>query len=298
MAGLIVPDELARWLPGETIFDSAARNWSGMRLIGRRYDALDVHVPAKEDFSIIVYKAGIAEMNRRCSSRWQTEPVSPGMVSMLTPTVDSDWRWNQKIDVIHFFLSPRVIAETAADVYECEIDTVALRDVLRAEDPVLVSIATQLEVEARQGGVGERAYVECIRLQASIHLLRRYANVKLQYPASSGQFTPTQKKCIVDFVNVTLDQLITLKDLSSLVGLSVFHFARKFRATFGASPHAWLLQQRVERAKLLLSASNLPLKYVSADSGFADQSHMTRVFHHVVGVTPGKYRNCMQRLRK
>jgi AraC-like DNA-binding protein len=69
----------------------------------------------------------------------------------------------------------------------------------------------------------------------------------------------------------------------------VRQFCRAFRASTGDSPHQYLLNQRVERAKALIGAGRA-LSEVALDSGFADQSQLTRTFVQRVGITPAAYR--------
>jgi len=65
---------------------------------------------------------------------------------------------------------------------------------------------------------------------------------------------------------------------------------RAFRRTTGLPPHRWLLRHRVEKAKALLRESALPLHDVALECGFADQSHLTRVFTRWAGQAPGTWR--------
>ena len=67
-------------------------------------------------------------------------------------------------------------------------------------------------------------------------------------------------------------------------------FARRFRQSTHTTPHEFVLQQRVERAKTLLDGTNTALPDIASVCGFADQSHMTREFRKRVSVTPGRYR--------
>lgn len=82
---------------------------------------------------------------------------------------------------------------------------------------------------------------------------------------------------------------LTLADLAKTAGLSRFQTLRLFKAEVGATPHAYLTQQRVKRAKALISGG-MPLAEASFAAGFADQAHMTRAFGRQLGVTPGAYR--------
>jgi AraC-like DNA-binding protein len=87
-----------------------------------------------------------------------------------------------------------------------------------------------------------------------------------------------------------LDGAVRLADLARECELSVSHFARSFKASFGVTSHQWLTARRIERAKELLVLTNLPLADVASHSGFGDQAAFTRTFHLVVGATPGQWR--------
>ncbi len=81
----------------------------------------------------------------------------------------------------------------------------------------------------------------------------------------------------------------TLAELAAMTSLSRYQVLRRFAQEFGMPPHAWLLRQRAERARGLITAG-IGLAQAAADSGFADQSHMHRVFTRQFGFTPGAWR--------
>jgi AraC-like DNA-binding protein len=81
----------------------------------------------------------------------------------------------------------------------------------------------------------------------------------------------------------------TLSELARLAELSKYQVLRRFRKTYGLSPYAWLLQHRAEQARRSIAGGHT-LASAAAAAGFADQSHMTRVFHRHFGFTPGAWR--------
>jgi AraC-like DNA-binding protein len=85
-------------------------------------------------------------------------------------------------------------------------------------------------------------------------------------------------------------QAPTLAELATLAGLGKFQLLRRFKKAYGTTPHDWLLQRRADRARGLIR-SGLGLSEAAASSGFADQSHMTRVFVRRYGFTPGAWRD-------
>lgn len=87
-----------------------------------------------------------------------------------------------------------------------------------------------------------------------------------------------------------LDAPLRLADLAAVVGMNQFRFARAFRHATGLSPHQYLVQLRVKRARELLTSSTIPVGQIALMVGFTDQSHLTNVFRRIVGTTPLRYR--------
>lgn len=84
----------------------------------------------------------------------------------------------------------------------------------------------------------------------------------------------------------------SLAELATIVGLSQYQFLRRFQSTYGLTPHAWLMQLRVERARSLIRAG-YTLSSAALNAGFVDQSHMNRAFVRRLGFTPGQYRSAV-----
>lgn len=78
--------------------------------------------------------------------------------------------------------------------------------------------------------------------------------------------------------------------LARLCGLSRSYFARAFKASTGLPPHRWLMHFRIERAKELLERGEESISTIALSCGFSDQSHLTRVFHAIVGASPAAWR--------
>jgi AraC-like DNA-binding protein len=96
---------------------------------------------------------------------------------------------------------------------------------------------------------------------------------------------------VVEFIEAHIDQAIRLEQLAAVAGVSPFHFHRQFKRTTGLTPHQYIVRMRIERAKTLLSHSELSLIEVAAQVGFTDQSHFTTIFRRFTSMTPRSYRN-------
>jgi AraC-like DNA-binding protein len=93
------------------------------------------------------------------------------------------------------------------------------------------------------------------------------------------------------YLHDRFNESVSLDELARVAGLSRFHLLRTFAARVGLPPHAYQVRIRIERACLMLHAGTPPSAAATA-LGFADQSHFTRHFRAVTGVTPGAYAHC------
>ncbi|MGQ9366938.1 AraC family transcriptional regulator [Azospirillum sp. ST 5-10] len=96
------------------------------------------------------------------------------------------------------------------------------------------------------------------------------------------------------FLDEPPDRTVTSADLEAVSGLGRFALARHFRAVLGTSPYRYLTLRRLDRARALIGGG-VPLAEAAADAGFADQSHMTRLFTRTYGVPPGRWRALLTR---
>src|SRR5271163_4159977 len=133
-------------------------------------------------------------------------------------------------------------------------------------------------------------FMDSFSLMICSHLIWRYAQTHEAFEQFKGGLAPWQRRRVVDLFHEHLDGELKLERLADECGLSVSHFARSFRRSFGTSAHRYLILKRVEIAKALLSETNYPLVDVAVQTGFSDQAALTRAFASVVGATPAKWR--------
>jgi AraC-like DNA-binding protein len=92
------------------------------------------------------------------------------------------------------------------------------------------------------------------------------------------------------FIDAHLGRRLAIAELASTVGYSESYFFRAFKASFGSSPHAYVLTRRLERARELMLGTDDPLSDIAIRCGLADQAHFTRRFRLAFDATPGEWR--------
>lgn len=290
MQETVAPDRLPEWVPGKVLLSSDGQNWRNVSLRTYRYLGQDVIVPALSDFMIVSYRDGITPMQRRFEGAWKKEILSPGATSLLTRAQRAHWTWDESLTVTHLYLAPNFLTGIASEAMDCHMTEVELADVLRTDDPVLTSMVDAIAAEAGQLAMGGALYVESLSRALGVHLLRRYASIKLPNARVGPRLSPAEVHRIGDFIDEHLSEPLTLGDMAAQIGLTTDLFTRRFRASFGQPPYRYVTARRVERAGQLLAQGRMAVKEIAALCGFADQAHLTRVYARETGMTPGAFR--------
>jgi AraC-like DNA-binding protein len=136
----------------------------------------------------------------------------------------------------------------------------------------------------------------CSPMDALLHSRPRFgmlAHLPLSVdpPTNRGGLAPARASRICEYIDSHLQENIALEELAEIAQLSVHHFARAFRQSLGIPPHNYIVQRRVEHAQQLLRNTDLPLSEIAIVAGFTDQSHLSRHFRTITGVSPSLARH-------
>ena len=156
-------------------------------------------------------------------------------------------------------------------------------------DPTILHIAQLLKTEVLNGGLAGDLFVESLRNVLLIHLLRYYSQAA-PIKSSETRLNLPQLHRIKTYIEDHLSESLSIADLAAIVPMSEFHFARSFKAATGESPHRYVTQQRIERAKVFLSVTQLAVAEIGDRVGFSNQRHFTAQFRKLTGATPKGYR--------
>ncbi len=156
-------------------------------------------------------------------------------------------------------------------------------------DPQLVSQIRRLHtVLETSHSVLERESALVVTLA---HMISRHAAGFFLPPSASEADQAVQRAR--EYLDAHLAGNISLDELARVANLSSYHLLRVFKNSVGLPPHTYQNQVRVKRARHLL-AQGWPIVQVAAETGFVDQSHLSRRFKGIFGITPGQFRNFVQ----
>lgn len=189
------------------------------------------------------------------------------------------------------FYLPRKALDTMA--YESGAPRIGdLRDQpgVGIDDPIIRHLLSSLLPIAGKPQEGHPLFLDHVASALTVHMACVYGGMNTKRGMPRGGLVPWQERRVKELMSETLSEEVPLSRLANECGLSVRHFTRAFRHSTGSPPHRWLLKHRVDRARELLTNRALSVPAVALSCGFADQSHFTRVFTAMVGVSPGLWR--------
>jgi AraC-like DNA-binding protein len=113
--------------------------------------------------------------------------------------------------------------------------------------------------------------------------------VDARHPDSVG-LRPEARRVVEALIDSSLQEPPSVAAMASKVGMGSVRFVQEFKVTFEATPHQYILQRRLTRARDLLQSTDAPLSTVALEAGFASHSHFSTVFRAATGSTPSNYR--------
>lgn len=191
---------------------------------------------------------------------------------------------------LFFYLPRAALDDIAKQVGGTHIGGLAYQPGIGHDDAVIRHLGSSLLEGLRRPDEINQIFVDHMMLGLTAHVAQTYGGLQRITKSTRGGLAPWQMKQACERLDSDLGGKLSLEQIAAEFDLSVSHFSRAFRVSTGLPPHQWLLRQRVKTAKQLMTIRDLPLSEIAISAGFANQSHFTRVFSAVVGVSPAAWR--------
>ncbi len=218
--------------------------------------------------------------------------LRPRLFGVVPADRDSHWSLQGRPDIQLIYLRRAMVEEVAAQALGLAPEQVELQPKVAFADPLMEQMAIELKqlMDAGQPGC-DSLFADAIARLLALHLLRSHST---RTPQRSGPDRAPRVdgriRHVCDYIESALQDDLSLARLASEAGVASHTFAAAFRKTTGQSPHRYVLERRIERAKQLLRAGQLPIADIALHTGFSSQSHLASAFKAATGLSPGGYR--------
>ena len=285
----------AKYTTGTLLGSSEHRNWTGLRAERWRHRQGDLGEVEVRDTEVIVMLDGALPIQRRGDGRLEKCDAVPGTVWVCPSGVREDMihLYGDVRESIHLFLPEVPLSKTAIREIDVDPDKVNLKYEGGFRDPLIEQIARHIHAELLDPTPAGKVAIETLASALGAHLLTHYSNLgaaTVSVPAARGALDPRRLRRVKDFIETHLGEDLSIEVMANAACLSPFHFARAFKAATGVSPHRYLTDARIKKAKYLIAEGQIPLAEIAHVCGFSSQAYFTTWFKRVVGTTPGTYR--------
>jgi AraC family transcriptional regulator len=221
-----------------------------------------------------------------CDRQVSSAPLRAGQILI------SDMRREPRVLVdrpyhsILFYLPRRAIDVLTDQADMPRIDELQYEPGVGISDETIKHLGLSLLPAFRAPDQASRLFLDYVTLAFASHTARKYGEIRTLSKPLKGGLAAWQERLSKELIADNLAGAISLNEIAKTCGLSVGHFSRAFRKSTGLAPHTWLLQARVDTAKVMLRDRDASLSAIAHSCGFVDRSHFTRVFTRLVGLSP------------
>jgi AraC family transcriptional regulator len=211
--------------------------------------------------------------------------LKTGDTIIVPAGVDCRASWDQEHYYLLLAIAPQVFQQHLGEFDS--LHQVDLHPQFFLPDSLLFNLGVALQQEVENPGFGGQLYVDSLLTTLSLHIARNYSTQQPRKIAIAGLSNSTLKR-VLAYIHAHLDQDLSLTELAAIAQFSPNYFAIQFKQSTGLAPHQYILCQRIATAKTLLLNGH-EIAEVAHLLGFAHQSHFTRHFKRLVGVTPKRF---------
>jgi AraC family transcriptional regulator len=291
---LVSPIELNQRLNKSLVLSSRQMGWKGILIEQYQNSPTpgEVEIPALSDHWLNLPLGDPVHLTQKRDDRLHESIVQKGDSIFVPAGQPSYWRCRGSDThqlALHIHLKPESIAQVIK-TSELDRDRTNLVTCFSKQDLHLQHIAMLLLAELKSGGMMGQLYVESLTQVLVIHLLRHYSTFTQTITPENRSLTHAQLQQAIDYIHTHLDRDLSLVQIAGVINISPTYFASLFKRATGIPPHQYVINQRVERAKLLLTTTNLAIADIALQVGFSSQSHLTQQFKRLTRMTPKQVR--------
>jgi AraC family transcriptional regulator len=289
LGGLAV---LRKVIPFEPAAASDRLGWVGLEAARyRAAPASELNPPAITHHRLVLFARPPEELDLVYEGVKRHVPPAAGAISIVPAGSPARWRWSGCFDWLHIVLEPDLLARVALETFDLDPARLLVPPLDGLDLPQLRAVMAAVDTELTTGGAGGQLAAESLANVLAVHLIRQVLAPRRPQRGRDGALPRGRLRAVLEYIEEHLDADPTLEQMAAVVHLSIYHFARQFRAATGLPPHQYVIMRRVERARQLLQAgTDLSLADLAAHVGFSDQSQFCHHFKRLVGVTPGRFR--------
>lgn len=285
IANVARKEENLKLYPKAPLLSSDRTRWNGVHLEYHQQPPHQVPENALNQAQIIIHTQRLSSplVEYMPPQSLQFEQTERGDITIIPAQVNNWAIWEKECHFILLQFHSTIFQQYASE-WTSGSDIELIPSFSRS-DPLIYGIGWALKTELETDGLEGSLYIDSLTTTLVNHLLRHYSTQKKISLLTSQGLSKRQLKQVIEYVDQHLDQNLTLATLAAIAHISPSYFSTLFKQSTGLAPHQYVIHCRINRAKQLL-LQGTSVAEVALNLGFSHQSHLSRHFKRLVGVTP------------
>jgi AraC family transcriptional regulator len=280
-------EKIVPLFPSKPINSKLRSPVSGLIIETHALGAIELPAHEHSSYCLSLHLGDPIEQEWWSGGRNGIESYRTGSMSLISPGTHHRTYMNRPSRLLILSFEESHLLRAAREIGKSRV-TVASR--LRFEDHQLHLLMSEFQREMESGWETGTLYQEHLGFLFSIALIQKFNEGTAALPIVKGGMTRVRLQRVLDYIAANNHRDITLTDLAEVADLSRFHFARLFRLQMGTTPHRYLIDRRLERAKALLRHDTSLVTDIALETGFRSNGHFSRAFRRYVGVSPTEWK--------
>jgi AraC family transcriptional regulator len=286
--------EIDEQLSEALVSSSRQMGWKGILVEHYRHaeEPGEIEVPALPDHWLTLPLGQPAHLTQKRDDTLHESTVQKGDIICFPAGRSSYWHIEGRVSddfdyqpMLHIRLQSGLMTHVAEKL-EFGQGQVELVNCFGNHDLPLHNIAMLLAAEVETGGLMGELYRESLTQAFVVYLLRNYSTIDRIIKPQHQSLTNMQLQQAIDYIQDYLGRDLSLIRIAETINISPNYFASLFKQKTGISPHQYVIQQRVDRAIVLLQKTDLRISEIASRVGFSSQSHLTNHIKRATGMTP------------
>jgi AraC family transcriptional regulator len=219
-----------------------------------------------------------------------TKPLSAGEVVFHDLRRSPSFNLRSPLDSLHLYLPRKTLDAIADDANSPRIEDLRFTPGIGVSDWILAALGRLLLPAFDRPEHISQLFIDHVTLAIGVHVAQTYGGMNKGSRTLRGGLAVWQERRAKELLSANLNGELSIACIAAECDLSSAHFSRAFRRSTGLSPHQWLVQRRIDAAKVLLRDTKQSLPDIAYSCGFSDQAHFTRVYTRLNGISPGAWR--------
>ncbi|WP_326471867.1 helix-turn-helix transcriptional regulator [Enterobacter wuhouensis] len=253
------------------------------------YNKHDTITVKSDHHTLSLYVADGYESYQKTPGGWKNGG-GPDRFCLMPKESESTWDIRDDLSFVHLYCTDEHLRDVGEKIWDKRPLSLTLDEKIFGSDPKITALYRQFLLGCDWQQKANQLTLSTASTLLMTHLLQNYSSVQWKLPVVTGGLSPFTLRNVLEFIEESLSQPLTLADLAAQAALSEYHFARMFRQSMGLAPHQYVMQRRMEKAKALVLHTAMPLTEIALACGFNSASHFSNRFRSVTGMTPSQLR--------